>query len=286
VLARRFWVLRGFQCGFVLPLCCFIFFTASTADAGDPAEQEFSLEAPKGMFFVGEDLLYEVSYSIFSLGTVRLKVLDSYTKDSTTIYKAKSFIDSYNVPFVNLHYIFYSEIDSGMFSRFFSAYDTKDSTSESYVNYTFDYSRGNVLVEKGVKPSHLAESRQVDTISTKYQDGLSLFYYARANVHSQKEVNVPSFVDEKKVSTYINFLNKTTSMEIDAVKYPIRTIEFKGRADFVGIFGLTGGFRGWFSDDSAAVPIVARMNVILGSIKLELIKWNRPGWIPPKAKEE
>jgi len=27
------------------------------------------------------------------------------------------------------------------------------------------------------------------------------------------------------------------------------------------------------------------MNVILGSVKIELQKWNRPGWQPPKYVE-
>jgi hypothetical protein len=81
-------------------------------------------------------------------------------------------------------------------------------------------------------------------------------------------------------------MSKKTSTEIDAVKYPVETIEFDGRADFVGIFGLTGGFSGWFSNDEAAVPIIAKMKVILGSIRLELVKWNRPGWVPPRAHEE
>jgi hypothetical protein len=96
-------------------------------------------------------------------------------------------------------------------------------------------------------------------------------------------MNVPTFVNEKKVNTYINFMGKVGSTEIDAVKYPIRTVELGGTVDFVGIFGLTGGYQGWFSDDEAAIPIVARMKVILGSVYIELKKWNRPGWTPPRA---
>jgi hypothetical protein len=78
-------------------------------------------------------------------------------------------------------------------------------------------------------------------------------------------------------------MDKKTSCEIDAVEYPIDTIEFDGRAEFVGIFGLTGGFSGWFSNDEAAIPIVAKMKVILGSVRVELKRWNRPGWVPPRA---
>jgi hypothetical protein len=74
-------------------------------------------------------------------------------------------------------------------------------------------------------------------------------------------------------------------MDIDAVDYPVDVVRFDGRADFVGVFGLTGGFEGWFSNDDASIPITARMKVILGSIKVELTKWKRGNWAPPKFTE-
>ena len=243
-----------------------------------------SLASPGGMFFVGEELVYEVSYSIFALGTVKVQILDTMSKNGATLYQAKAFIDSYNgVPFVSLHYVFYSEIDPAYFSHYFMGLDTKKADATSYADYGFDYTRNVVHIKKGIRQKPEKDQAEDDTISSAYQDGLSLYYYARGNVHSKRTENVPTFVSEKKVNTYINFMNKKTTSEIDAVKYPIDTIEFDGRADFIGVFGLTGGFTGWFSNDEAAVPIVANMKVILGSIRVELIRWNRPGWIPPRA---
>ena len=108
-------------------------------------------------------------------------------------------------------------------------------------------------------------------------------YYARAHCKQVRQESVAIFFDEKSYVTRFNFMNKIGSKEIDAVPYPIETVEFDGNADFTGIFGLTGYFRGFFSNDAASIPIVARMKVILGSINIELMKWSRPGWIPPKA---
>jgi hypothetical protein len=249
-------------------------------------ETSFDVAAPSGIFFVGEKLEYEVSYSIFALGTVKVEILDTAQRNGATVFRAKAFMDSYNgVPFVNLHWIFYSEIDPNLYSHFFSGVDNKDSNNISYSNYSFDYPRHRVSIERGIRQEHDSITKTTDTISSTYQDGLSLFYYARGNVHSNEPENIPTFVSEKKVNTYINFTNKKTSSEIDAIKYPVETVEFDGRADFVGIFGLTGGFSGWFSNDEAAIPIVAKMKVILGSVRLELVRWNRPGWVPPRAVE-
>jgi hypothetical protein len=139
-------------------------------------------------------------------------------------------------------------------------------------------------METGSKDS-IVQKRDTVEIKTPYNDGLSLFFYAREQLFSGKKMNIPVLVSEKKADTYIDFANKRTTVEIDAVKYPVDVIEFQGEADFVGVFGLTGEFEGWFSNDAARIPILAKMKVILGSVTLELMGWKRPGWQPPRGAE-
>jgi hypothetical protein len=99
-------------------------------------------------------------------------------------------------------------------------------------------------------------------------------------------MNIPCLVTEQKVNTYIDFTNQQRqTVTLDAVDYPVDVIGFEGTAEFVGIFGLTGDFEGWFSNDDARIPIVAKMKVIIGSVTLDLVSWNRPGWTPPRAPE-
>lgn len=232
----------------------------------------------------GEELLYEVSYTMFDLGTVKLAVVDTYQRDGKTYYKAKAYIDSYSgVPFVSLHYVFYTEMLPTAFSNFFSAYETKNPEEMKYTKYTFDYPNKKVIYEKGLSPQNKVTQTGTTPISGQIVDGLSLFYYARLNVHQRKQVNMPTFVDEKEVNTFFNFMNTKDAKDINAVKYPVQTVQFDGHSDYTGFFGMTGGFSGAFSDDEAAIPIVAKMNVVVGSVHIELIKWNRPGWVPPRA---
>lgn len=283
--------LRNKRCyaGFLVTAIAFSFFvsTVRSGEAIRSMDVSLGFVAPPGMFFVGEELTYEVSYSFISLGTVKVQILGTIAKEGAMLYQAKAFMDSYNgVPFVDLHYVFYSEIDPEYYSHFFSGLNTRDPKNTPYSDYVFDYGQNRVSTEEGIRQFREKSLKGTDTISSFYQDGLSLLYFARGNVHSRSTTNVPTFVNEKKVNTYINFMNRKTSSEISAINYPIRTIEFDGRAEFVGVFGLTGGFTGWFSDDSAAVPIMAKMEVIIGSVRLELKRWNRPGWVPPRAVEE
>ena len=242
------------------------------------------------MLEVGEELEYKVSYSFFTIGTIRTQVIGKEQQNGRTVYKTRALIDS-NPGLswlVNLHIRFYSEMDETVYSHFW----TEDDSSKEAINYKvfhFDYENGQAYLEQGKRLAgnqQKVESLDTVMITDRCQDGLSLFYYAREHVHENHNVPVPTLIDNKQVYTYINFMNKRTDADIDAVDYPVDVVAFDGKADYVGIFGLTGGFRGWFSNDDAQVPILARMNVILGSIKIQLTKWNRPGWQPPKYVEE
>ncbi len=242
------------------------------------------------MLQIGEELEYKVSYSFFTIGTIRIQVKDKEQRNGRTVYKANAIIDS-NPSLdwlVELHIRFATEMDEDVFSYSWVG----DDSSKKEVNFrrfNFDYDQDRLFYEKGKKLAtgeRKVESTDTVKVKEKCQDGFSLFFYAREHSLEKRQVNIPTFIENKQVSTFIDFLKERTDMDIDAVDYPVDVIKFEGKADYVGVFGMTGGFRGWFSNDEARVPIVARMNVILGSIKIQLMKWNRPGWQPPKYVED
>lgn len=241
------------------------------------------------MLEVGEELEYKVSYSFFNIGTIRTQILSKEIRNGRTVYKTRALIES-NPGLrwlVDLHIQFHSEMDGSVYSYYWLA---DDSTSKeiNFRRFRFDYDGNRAFLERGKRingGTRKIESTDTVKIAGQCQDGLSLFFYARQNVHSVKQDRIPTLIEDKPASTYINFTNRRTETDIDAVDYPVDVVEFDGKADYVGIFGLTGGFRGWFSNDEQQIPILARMNVILGSIKIQLTKWNRPGWQPPKYVE-
>ena len=236
-------------------------------------------------FFIGEELQYNVSYSVFDIGMVKMHVIDTTIRNGEKVFKAKAYLDSYSgIPFVDLHQVFYSEMDSEAFSQFFVTHTTSKPEQMPYIKYVLDYRKSRLYFEFGIDPGGLVKRTGEEPVFEPQLDGLSLFYYARQNFRQQKRYSVPVLVNEKSYKTHFNFMNKTGSQEIDAIKYPVATIEFDGTSDFTGVYGLTGNFRGFFSNDEAGIPIVAKMKVILGSVHIELIKWTRPGWVPPRAK--
>lgn len=233
-------------------------------------------------FFVGEELLYEVKYSIFRLGTIKIVTLASETEDGKIVYETKGFIDSYDgLPFVDLHSIYYSKFVDEIYSKMFIGLD-KYKNEWRFTKYEFDYPKKKVYIQKGLQQDWKIDFTQTMNIESPVQDGLSLFFYARKFSRYNKTVDVPTFLNETNTNTTINFHPESIGVKIEAVNYKVDCCRLDGLARFKGIFGLTGEFEGYFSNDEACIPIKAKMNVILGNISVELKSWKRDGWQPPK----
>jgi hypothetical protein len=240
---------------------------------------------PSRVMVEGEELVYNVRYGFIDLGQVRIMAGPTTRSEGTTVYRGDAVIQSYKgVPFVDLHAIYASSFDSLGFSHHFLGRSRED-TEWSFSEYFFDYPQRRVIMETGSRDS-VVERRDTLTLETEYQDGLSLFFFAREKLFSGKRMSIPTLVKEKKGKTLINFTNQRSAVESDFIEYPVDVIGFEGTAEFVGIFGLTGDFEGWFSNDEARVPVKANMKVIIGSVTIELVSWKREGWAPPRAQEE
>jgi hypothetical protein len=259
-------------------LLLFIFFANSDSSA---EEYEFEFRTTADLQ-PGEDFTYVVSYSLLRLGEVRIKILDAKESDGLMVYRVAAYMDSYsNIPFVNLHQIYESTFSEDNTPVKFRGI-VKGDEYTTFTDYDYNYEDSLIRVKKGkVKPYKLWTDSTADADKI-YQDGLSILFYARMNFGGEKTINVPCFVNEKKVNTRINYYTDVSGVSIDAVDYDIACVRLDGETDFISVFGLTGYFQGWFSNDAALIPIVAEMRVIIGNVKLELVKWNRKGWIPPE----
>jgi len=265
----------------LLSSICFLFWTDSELQ-GKTKKTEPGL-FPGKKIEVGEELTYVVSYSFMKLGEVKLKVKDKRIIEGKTYYNTVAYIDSYSgIPFVNLHQIYESKVSEDLYSGYFRGIVKEDEYS-TFTEYFFDYDNNKkIRIKKGkIRPYELWNDST--TSAEKYfQDGLSIFYYARMSLGKKQSVDVPCFVKEDKVNTHINFYTERYPVSVDAIDYDIDCLRLDGITDFVSVFGLTGYFEGWFSNDEASIPIIAKMKVIIGNITLELKSWKRNGWKAPK----
>jgi len=237
----------------------------------------FDLSSKK--LLVGEDLTYVVKYAFLRLGEVRIRVVEKLNIRNTPVYKTMAYIDSYpDLPFVSLHQVYESYIDSSFYPLKFFARILKDDTT--IVNYSFiDSTR--IEMKKGRVGNQKLWLDSTAIVNKRMQDGLSILYFARLNSGTSKTMNIPCFVNEKVEITKINFLNESEPVSIENIDYKIDCLRLEGETDFVSVYGLTGFFEGWFSNDEFSVPIIAEMQVLIGSVTLELINWNEELWNPP-----
>jgi hypothetical protein len=217
---------------------------------------------------------------MFKLGTIRLKTLPGR--------KAEAYIDSYaGLPFVDLHSIHYTWMDSLMHSR--GSLSLEKRNNEWWgLDYIYDLGAKRVMIQEVLlkDPSAQPYKRTAkDTLSLpapEFVDGLSIAYFPRRFVHTSSSVTVPTILYGKLGRTTFEFTGEHTTESIDAVDHPVRVVPLEGNTSVEGIFGMTGDFKGWFSDDEAAVPIKGKLKVLLGNVTVELIKWDRKGWNPPQ----
>lgn len=235
----------------------------------------------QNVWSTGEVLEYEVSFLGIKLGTIKIESLKEDILNAKPVYLAKATMQSNpGIPFVSLYAVFNSWMDRSLgFSHQFIG-NTKTSDGWDYNKIDFDYENKKITNRHWLNDSLIIND--VFDITGKINDGCSLFFFARKFTDIKKTVKVPTFIDGKFITT-INFIGRREPVKIDAIPYQVQTIYFDGKADWQGVYGLSGRFEGWFSDDDARVPIKAYMNVYVGKVLIELIKWKREGWKPPKA---
>lgn len=241
-----------------------------------------SISSYSQMISPGEDITYEVSFLGVGFGSIRM-VTESYTTfEGKQAVKAKCYMDSYKgIPFVSLHAVFDSWFDQSVSYSYKFESHMKENDYWLYDQIYFNHAKKQIEVEKWKKKDKYFGN--IIKTDKKYVDGLTIFFLARQYLRSKKNVRIPTLIDKDIASTVINFVGSKANVEIDNCSYPIKTIYFNGKTEWTGIYGLNGTFEGWFSDDAAAVPIKAKLSVYIGSINVELKKWKRSGWAPPKG---
>ena len=268
--------------GAVVFLCCFVL---HAQPGGLPLPFTTSTASVDSLMQVGEELYYNVSYGGFNIGQLHFVIASKVASDSGLYYIVHGFIDSYKgVPFVNVHTVYEDHISDKLYSAWFFA-RTKKGNKWATATYRFNYPARKLVIERGLWKGTAPVRLDTIAIDTFYQDGLSLLYAARALLVPGAHYRIPSYVSENSGYTTIDVLEKPEHESIDAVDYPVSLIHFKGEAGFIGVFGFQGEFDGWFSNDSARVPVIAQLKVLIGSVRVELMKWKRAGWNPPKYTE-
>src|SRR3990172_654865 len=234
------------------------------------------------VFEDGEELFYDIYYSFVNIGWAKFNTERVTGKSNVFICRSKLKSND-ALPIVDVNYEFESEFEVNGLNikpKKFTAYEYKDS-KKSVVTYIFNYDSSLVTIKKTGFEGNIEADKVIKT-STVFQDGLSIFYYARLNASLNESKYIPVIMHVDTAMMRINFNNQKTDIDIDAVNYDINSVHIEGYSYFIAVFGLTGDFEGWFSNDNAKIPLKAKLQVKIGNVTLELNHWKRKNWSAPK----
>jgi hypothetical protein len=230
------------------------------------SESEPFKPANKNAFQPGETLTYRLHYGIVDAGRAVLEVKE----------EDKKFLNrsSYHVVGIGT--------STGAFDWFFKVRDRYESyvDRDALVPFVFlrNVDEGGYKIKQTYVYNH--HKKEVITEGKKYtvphgvQDMISAFYYARnldfSDAKEGQIYSIPSFVDEEIWNLKIKFVGrenlKTDLGTFRCLKF--RPIIQKGR-----VFKKEEDLNVWISDDGNHIPIRAQAEILVGSIKMDLLEY-------------
>lgn len=107
------------------------------------------------------------------------------------------------------------------------------------------------------------------------QDMISAFYYARnmdfSNAKPGDVFEIPCFMDDEIWPLKIKYIGKET-IKSDVGR--IRCLKFRPVVQTGRVFKSEEDLNAWISDDAMHVPIRAEANILVGSIKMDLLSYS------------
>ena len=236
------------------------------------------------VFQHGEELRYKVKWNFLRLGTITIRTLHDSTCTRPEEYKIIMKVESNP----DLHFVWIREFNESLLDtrklislRFHALHRNGDDLLR--IQQGYDTTCRVATFELSDLNTHTVLRSDTLREVSPFVEGPSLFMVTRCLSRRAEFSSVPTMVDGRIAPTDLNFLRTTEELEVGAMGIPVRVRKFLGVAHWKGgsEAGMSGEFTGWITDDEAAVPVKADMKVMLGSVRLELESWCRPGWLLP-----
>jgi hypothetical protein len=240
----------------------------------------------RSVFALGEELRYVVRWKFLRLGTISVRTLPDSSDPTGEKVRVVMLVESNPaIPFVRIREYNESVVDTGSGQSFRYLGIHGSSEERRAVRHSYDSAMHRVTATLTDEQTGVLLQQNILENVDWYVEGTSLFFYARLASRSGKACDVPTIVQGAIHHTRLQYDRQSEDITIDAWDQAIPARRIQGTADWTGgtSAGLSGEFSGWISDDVAAIPLRAELQIILGTIEVELEHWQRVGWNPPSA---
>lgn len=221
---------------------------------------------PSGAAFkVGEYLKYRVHYGILDAGYAELRVSREAEKYGHETY-----------------HVIGTGWSTGMFNWFFKVKDRYESyiDQKHLVPHYFirDVYEGGYEINRDISFNHntnkaYTENKEFD-VPVGVQDLLSSFYYARSldvsGMQPGDYFDIPLFLDMENYTMRMKYLGLET-INSDVGKF--ECMKFRPMVQVGNVFRDEEALSLWVTNDDNHVPIRAQADVLVGSIKMDLIEY-------------
>jgi len=137
---------------------------------------------------------------------------------------------------------------------------------------------GGYIINQNVSFNHYADSAKSDkkaiAVPDYVQDMVSAAYYARtldfSNVKEGDIFEIHGYLDDQVIPFNIKFIGRET---VSTKVGKVRCIKFRPMLQQGRVFKDNEDMTVWVSDDSNHIPIRVQTEVLIGSIKMDLIEY-------------
>lgn len=240
------------------------------------------------VFQDGEWLQYKVKFGLFRLGTIRFHVRRICDDANGERFKIEMHLDSNPAAFfINVHEVSSNIVHTKtLYSEEFFRTGVKDGDTVETIRRYDGERRLCVIEDYNRTKGELLRNCVLQGIQP-YFDAPAFWFFARSKAQERGVYSVRSIMDTSVCVTSLRYARAISLLDIGAFEDRIRARQVIGVAHLVGnsFGGMSGEFRGWFSDDDAAVPLIVHLKLSVGKVVVELEKWRRLGWEPPTQQK-
>lgn len=223
-------------------------------------------------FTYGEKLKFRVYYHSFLTGKVDAGIATLEVKTSHRKFSGREVYHIVGIGKSNRTFdLFYKVRD-----RYESYIDTKSIMPHLFIRRTQE---GGYTKDDDVYFDHqnlIAQSLKKITKITPYiQDIISASFYARTldatNLEIGENISVNFFLDDSSYVSVIQFVGREI-IETETGTY--KCLAFKPMVVTGEVFSNPYPMTLWVTDDKNKMPVLAKSEVIVGSVKMELVKFS------------
>lgn len=219
-----------------------------------------------------ETFTYEVRYSFFKLGEVKVETMGDTLYQGQTAHYLRTIITSNSgIPFVGKEENHYNTIFAQTDSLPHTLVYWTDNIDEEEFNdtrYKFDYTTGKVYARE-------KELRDTLDIEEPASSGQLIFHLGRLFAGTENDFTIPVYLNLEKGYISVDNTLKKEERKYKAFDEPVEAYYGEGESTIDGPFGFKGSFKSWYLADDLRVPLEAHVRVWLGNVKIKLIDYKK-----------